>query len=115
MQIENYDAITFDVYGTLIDWEPTILSSFKDCVGARHLYLKFKTWAVARLRKLAPSAERVQPWQVIDREETGNERTCRTPGHEAQRHPGTGDTLSRRAEHGMGTDGVFGHPNQSAL
>jgi len=24
MDSENYDAITFDVYGTLIDWEPTI-------------------------------------------------------------------------------------------
>jgi len=27
MQPENYDAITFDVYGTLIDWEPTILDT----------------------------------------------------------------------------------------
>ena len=36
MQIDNYDAITFDVYGTLIDWEPPILSSLKDWVGVRH-------------------------------------------------------------------------------
>lgn len=28
MQSGNYDAITFDVYGTLIDWEPTILDTF---------------------------------------------------------------------------------------
>lgn len=26
MQAQDYDAITFDVYGTLIDWEPEILS-----------------------------------------------------------------------------------------
>lgn len=36
MQIGDYDAITFDVYGTLIDWEPTILSSLRGWVGARH-------------------------------------------------------------------------------
>jgi len=30
MQAENYDAITFDVYGTLIDWEPVILSTLRD-------------------------------------------------------------------------------------
>lgn len=29
MQPGNYDAITFDVYGTLIDWEPTILNSLQ--------------------------------------------------------------------------------------
>ncbi len=27
MHYSNYDAITFDVYGTLIDWEPTILAT----------------------------------------------------------------------------------------
>ena len=27
MKAANYDAITFDVYGTLIDWEPAILSA----------------------------------------------------------------------------------------
>ncbi len=27
MDYSNYDAITFDVYGTLIDWEPTILAA----------------------------------------------------------------------------------------
>ncbi len=27
MQAQDYDAITFDVYGTLIDWEPSILSA----------------------------------------------------------------------------------------
>lgn len=30
MQPVDYDAITFDVYGTLIDWEPTILDSLED-------------------------------------------------------------------------------------
>jgi len=29
MKPGNYDAITFDVYGTLIDWEPTILSTLE--------------------------------------------------------------------------------------
>jgi len=29
MQPGNYDAITFDVYGTLIDWEPTILDNLQ--------------------------------------------------------------------------------------
>ncbi|MBO6520521.1 MAG: HAD-IA family hydrolase [Rhodospirillales bacterium] len=29
MQPGNYDAITFDVYGTLIDWEPTILDTLE--------------------------------------------------------------------------------------
>ena len=27
MEAEKYDSITFDVYGTLIDWEPSILSA----------------------------------------------------------------------------------------
>ncbi len=27
MDSEKYDAMTFDVYGTLIDWEPTILAT----------------------------------------------------------------------------------------
>jgi len=30
MQAADYDAITFDVYGTLIDWEPTILDTLED-------------------------------------------------------------------------------------
>ncbi len=29
MKPGNYEAITFDVYGTLIDWEPTILSTLE--------------------------------------------------------------------------------------
>ncbi|MBO6949407.1 MAG: HAD-IA family hydrolase [Rhodospirillales bacterium] len=29
MKPGNYDAITFDVYGTLIDWEPTILNTLE--------------------------------------------------------------------------------------
>ncbi|MFC7518957.1 HAD hydrolase-like protein [Herbaspirillum sp. GCM10030257] len=28
INLTNYDALTFDVYGTLIDWEPTIISLF---------------------------------------------------------------------------------------
>jgi 2-haloacid dehalogenase len=36
MQIGNYDAITFDVYGTLIDWEPAILSLLRESVGERN-------------------------------------------------------------------------------
>lgn len=30
MKPGNYDAITFDVYGTLIDWEPSILGTLED-------------------------------------------------------------------------------------
>lgn len=29
MQIKGYDAVTFDVYGTLIDWLPTIMVSLR--------------------------------------------------------------------------------------
>ncbi|WP_050469566.1 HAD family hydrolase [Herbaspirillum chlorophenolicum] len=28
LNMNNFDALTFDVYGTLIDWEPTIISMF---------------------------------------------------------------------------------------
>ena len=35
MESENYDAITFDVYGTLIDWEPTILAALGRSIGAK--------------------------------------------------------------------------------
>ena len=30
MDASKYDALTFDVYGTLIDWEPTILRSLRE-------------------------------------------------------------------------------------
>ena len=33
MKAADYDAITFDVYGTLIDWEPTILDTLQDWAG----------------------------------------------------------------------------------
>src|SRR5260370_31515240 len=26
LQLANFDAVTFDVYGTLIDWEPSIMA-----------------------------------------------------------------------------------------
>ncbi len=35
MQAQDYDAITFDVYGTLIDWEPAILSTLDDWITSR--------------------------------------------------------------------------------
>jgi 2-haloacid dehalogenase len=35
MHPDNYDAVTFDVYGTLIDWEPTIIATLTDW-AARH-------------------------------------------------------------------------------
>jgi len=35
MDSEKYDAITFDVYGTLIDWEPTILSTLGRWIKAQ--------------------------------------------------------------------------------
>lgn len=35
MNCKNYDAITFDVYGTLIDWEPTILATLLQWIEAK--------------------------------------------------------------------------------
>lgn len=35
MDSEKYDAITFDVYGTLIDWEPTILATLGRWIKAQ--------------------------------------------------------------------------------
>lgn len=35
MDSEKYDAITFDVYGTLIDWEPTILATLGRWIKAK--------------------------------------------------------------------------------
>ena len=35
MDPEKYDAITFDVYGTLIDWEPTILAMLSRWIKAK--------------------------------------------------------------------------------
>ena len=35
MDSEKYDAITFDVYGTLIDWEPTILATSGRWINAK--------------------------------------------------------------------------------
>jgi putative hydrolase of the HAD superfamily len=34
MNCKNYDAITFDVYGTLIDWEPAILAALRRWIEA---------------------------------------------------------------------------------
>ncbi len=34
LKTENFDALTFDVYGTLIDWEPTIGASLADWAAA---------------------------------------------------------------------------------
>ncbi len=34
MNCKNYDAITFDVYGTLIDWEPAILATLQRWIEA---------------------------------------------------------------------------------
>jgi 2-haloalkanoic acid dehalogenase type II len=34
MNCKNYDAITFDVYGTLIDWEPAILATLRHWIEA---------------------------------------------------------------------------------
>ena len=34
MDCKNYDAITFDVYGTLIDWEPAILAALRQWIEA---------------------------------------------------------------------------------
>ncbi len=42
MDSEKYDAITFDVYGTLIDWEPTILATLGRWIKAK------KAWELAR-------------------------------------------------------------------
>jgi len=33
MNADNYDALTFDVYGTLIDWEPTIVRLLGELVA----------------------------------------------------------------------------------
>lgn len=35
MESDKYDALTFDVYGTLIDWEPTILAALSQSIGAK--------------------------------------------------------------------------------
>ena len=35
MNCKNYDAITFDVYGTLIDWEPAILATLRHWIEAK--------------------------------------------------------------------------------
>ena len=35
MDCKNYDAITFDVYGTLIDWEPAILATLQEWIEAK--------------------------------------------------------------------------------
>ena len=35
MNCKNYDAITFDVYGTLIDWEPAILATLRQWIEAK--------------------------------------------------------------------------------
>ncbi len=35
MDGNNYDAITFDVYGTLIDWEPAILATLRHWIESK--------------------------------------------------------------------------------
>ena len=35
MRPDDFDAITFDVYGTLIDWEPSILARLRACVDSQ--------------------------------------------------------------------------------
>jgi len=29
LQLTNFDAVTFDVYGSLIDWEPSIMACLR--------------------------------------------------------------------------------------
>jgi 2-haloacid dehalogenase len=61
INLTKYDALTFDVYGTLIDWEPTIISMFHstaDQYGIKlsdeQLLLEFDK-ARAALQKIRPA------------------------------------------------------------
>ncbi len=33
LRLSDFDAVTFDVYGTLIDWEPSIIDFLRDWAG----------------------------------------------------------------------------------
>ena len=37
LKLSDFDAITFDVYGTLIDWEPSIVAFLRDWAGRKGL------------------------------------------------------------------------------
>jgi 2-haloacid dehalogenase len=62
LNLSNFDAVTFDVYGTLIDWEPSIVSFFTGW-AARHrlaeqgrdLLMAFDR-ARGEIQKLRPAA-----------------------------------------------------------
>ncbi len=43
MDSEKYEAITFDVYGTLIDWEPTILATLGRWIKAKKVAIDDET------------------------------------------------------------------------
>jgi putative hydrolase of the HAD superfamily len=61
LSLSNFDAVTFDVYGTLIDWEPSIVGFFADWAKrhglggqGRELLMEFDR-ARAEVQKIRPA------------------------------------------------------------
>lgn len=61
LQLTDFDAMTFDVYGTLIDWEPTIVSMFQSVADQHGIHLSHDQFllefdsARAELQRIRPA------------------------------------------------------------
>jgi 2-haloacid dehalogenase len=67
MDADKYDALTFDVYGTLIDWEPTIVRLLDELVagGGRHASEAELLDAFDRARAHYQALEPARPYPQI--------------------------------------------------
>ncbi len=61
LRLSDFDAMTFDVYGTLIDWEPTIVSMFESVADQHGIHLSREQFLVefdsarAQLQMIRPA------------------------------------------------------------
>lgn len=60
IDITQFDALTFDVYGTLIDWEPTIIAMFKSVASQYQVELSEEQFLLEFDRARA-SLQRIRP------------------------------------------------------
>ena len=49
LSLSDFDAVTFDVYGTLIDWEPAIIDFLRDWADRNAISPPFRNSRMAAL------------------------------------------------------------------